>query len=126
MTLWQTARHYDKLINDLENATISNRDLVAENSRITQTFIDYNEKTLNQVEFALNNMREKIDSMGKNTSSMIDKLVDQMAITHMVQTAQLAMSEQGRYHSKIRRTLSASKEGRYSELIPIKQPTEEL
>lgn len=65
----ETARHYDKLINDLENATISNRDLVAENSRITQTFIDYNEKTFNQVEFALNNMREKIDSMGKNTSS---------------------------------------------------------
>lgn len=40
----ETVRHYDELINNLENATISNRDLLAENSRITQTFIEYNNK----------------------------------------------------------------------------------
>lgn len=122
----ETARHYDGLINDLENATISNHDLLAENARITKTLIEYNEKTFGHVEFALKNMREKIDSMGKNTSTIMDELMGQMTITHMIQTTQLAMTEQGRYHSKIRRTLSASKESRYSELIPIKQLTEEL
>lgn len=122
----ETARHYDKLINDLENATISNGDLLAENSRITQTVIEYNEKTFNHVEFALNNMREQIDSIKNDSSTVINDLLGQMAITHMVQTTQLALTEQGRYHSKIRWTLSASKEGRYSELIPLKQLADEL
>lgn len=104
----ETARHYDKLINDFENATISNHDFLAENSRITQTFIEYSEKTFNQIEFALNNMTKEFNTMRENTSSIINDLLGPMAITHMTQTTQLAISEQGRYYSKYRRTLSAS------------------
>lgn len=61
-----------------------------------------------------------------NITTSIDELYAQSSTMHMIQVTQLALAEYNRYHGKIRRTLTASKSGKFTELITKEHLSAEL
>lgn len=122
----ETARKYDNVINSIENATISNHELLLNQSRITESFIQYNNITFKQIENALNHLKIKTNENEIARTTSINELYALSTVTHMIQVTQLAIAEYNRYHGKIRRTLTASKENKFIELIPKEQLSSEL
>lgn len=121
-----TARHYDSVINAIKNETISNHDLLKNQSSITEAMLQYNKKTIESIEKALNNINLQTHQNQLKFTDWMNELHLRTTLNEIIQTTQLAMTEHNRFHGKIRRTITAAKEGRFTELIPRTQLTEEL
>lgn len=84
-----TAREYDKVINNIGNATLENRQLIRNQSEIFQATLKFNTNTFTRFEKKINEILETQN----NRSDIIKQLELEMSENSVIQYTQLLISE---------------------------------
>lgn len=116
------AKRYDNAINNLQNATKNNRELMRNQSRVFEAAVHFTKNVYLKYENKVNELNERVYNQSKEMKEVQLELTEQS----LIQIAQLLFSEYYRIFGQIRRTLADARNGKVNELIPKQQLTDDL
>lgn len=116
------AKRYNDAIDNLQNATRNDRELLRNQSQIFEAAIHFNKNVFLRYESEINELNGKFE----NQSMELKQIQMEVTEQSLIQVAQLLFAEYYRIFGQIRRTLSDARNGKINELIPKQQLTDDL
>lgn len=118
----ETAKKYDEAINNLHNTTISDREIIRNQSAVFETALHFNKNVFLRFEEEINQLNKNADNITAELRNMQIAMTEQS----LIQITQLLFAEYYRVYGQIRRALSDARDGKMGELIPKYQMANDL
>lgn len=117
-----SAKEYERKINDNMFAALDNRELIRNQSRVFEAAIHFNKNTFSRMERRINEFAEAAN----NQTDKINLIQLEVNENTLIQYTQLLISEYYRLLGQIRRALTNARNGQLMEIIPKKQLSADL
>lgn len=120
------AKQYADHINQIDNETILQHDLSANQSMLFQAFLKSNQMTIKTIEKNLNKIPSEIDTYETHLSVLNGNNELRLKAHSLIQIATASLTEYFQLFSQIRRSVSDAKNHKIPELIPLNQLAKDL
>lgn len=116
------AKRYNEAINNLTQATLLDKELIRNQSKVFEAALHFNKNVFLRYEKEINDLNTKTENLTQEFKQIQLEVTEQS----LIQITQLLFSEYYRIYGQIRRTLSDALNGKINELIPKKQLSKDL
>lgn len=120
------ASEWAQTFNSWKNETITNRDLIKNQTLLFESSLHYNKKTFKHIEDSFRTLQNDLKRFESSTNISISAINLKLDVQTLIQIAQLGIEEHARLYGQIRRTLSNARTGKMTELITKSQLSTEL
>lgn len=122
----ETARLYDTKINQLQNETIQQHELIRNQSLLVETIIQTNQLTISNIEKHLNELNDQQNELMNQTSKQFNQTDKRIIIQEMLTITSQMVNEHNRMLNNINKCLNDARRGKIPSFIPHYQMNDDL
>lgn len=122
----EQAQQWANVVNAIKNQTITDHDLLRQQTILTEAHLKHNKETFQKLETALDSTTNYIQKLASGTEVLLNNLQARVQAQNLIQITHLAFDEHAHLYGQIRRTLGEARRGKVTEIIPREKLMAEL